>query len=247
LAHFGPKASQRWTFRQGLTQSCGQGKLHTDWLVCKTMSRIRNRIGTRNKILDVALNVIRTKGYSATTVDEICAAAGLTKGAFFHHFENKDKLGIAAAEHFASMADGIFASAPYRNLEDPRDRLLGYVDFRAAILDRDIPEFSCLLGTMVQEVYITHPDIRAACNIHMTEHIEMLVQDIQLAKEKYAPDATWTAHSLAYFMQSVLQGAFIFAKATDGSQVVSDSLEHLRQYLKTVFNADTPQQRSKQK
>ena len=210
------------------------------------MSRTRDRIATRNKILDVALNVIRTKGYSATTVDEICVAAGVTKGAFFHHFENKDKLGVAAAEHFASIADGLFASAPYRSLKDPRDRVLGYVDFRAAILDRDIPEFSCLLGTMVQEVYITHPDVRAACNKHMTEHIEMLVSDIQLAKEKYAPDANWTADSIAYFMQSVLQGSFIFAKATDSSQVVSDSLEHLRRYLKKILNTGTSSTKGKE-
>ncbi len=47
------------------------------------------------KLLDAALSVIRTKGFSATTVDELCSAAGVTKGAFFHHFKSKDELGVA--------------------------------------------------------------------------------------------------------------------------------------------------------
>ena len=41
---------------------------------------------SRDKLLDAAMHVIRQKGYDATTVDDICAEAGLTKGAFFHHF-----------------------------------------------------------------------------------------------------------------------------------------------------------------
>lgn len=51
----------------------------------------------RARLLDAAVETIRTKGYSATTVDELCAAAGVTKGAFFHHFDTKEDLAVAAA------------------------------------------------------------------------------------------------------------------------------------------------------
>ena len=50
--------------------------------------------------MEAALPVIRTKGYSATSVDELCAAAGITKDAFFHHFKSKDELGVAAADRW---------------------------------------------------------------------------------------------------------------------------------------------------
>ena len=69
--------------------------------------------GSKAKLLDAALLVIRSKGYTATTVDDVCAAAGLTKGSFFHHFKSKEDLALAAASHFAAMADAIFDSAPY--------------------------------------------------------------------------------------------------------------------------------------
>ena len=77
--------------------------------------------------------MIRAKGYSATTIDDVCLAAGLTRS-FFHHFKSKEELALAAAGHFAAMADSLFAQAPYRALHDPLERLLGYVDFRMAIL-----------------------------------------------------------------------------------------------------------------
>ena len=47
------------------------------------------------KTFDAALAVIRSQGYAATTVDELCFAAGVTKGAFFHHFKSKEDLGVA--------------------------------------------------------------------------------------------------------------------------------------------------------
>lgn len=53
------------------------------------------RQSAKTKILDAAPPVIRAKGYAATTVDDLCEAAGVTKGAFFHHFRSKDKLGVA--------------------------------------------------------------------------------------------------------------------------------------------------------
>jgi TetR/AcrR family transcriptional repressor of nem operon len=47
----------------------------------------------------------------------------------------------------------------------------------------------------------------------MSTHIAALVSDIEAAKQRYVPDANWSAESVGYFIQSVLQGAFIFAKA----------------------------------
>ena len=85
---------------------------------------------TRTKLLDAALLVIRTKGYAGTSVDDLCHAAGVTKGAFFHHFKSKEEMAVAAAAHFGAMAEGLFSQAAYRTLADPLERLLAYVDFR---------------------------------------------------------------------------------------------------------------------
>lgn len=203
------------------------------------MTQATKSTETRTKLVDAARDAIRAKGYAATTVDDICAAAGVTKGAFFHHFASKEQLGVAAIEAFDAMADALFASAPYQALSDPRDRVLGYVDLRAAMIQGDIARFTCLMGTTVQETYATHPQLRAACEAGMSGHIAMLARDIEAAKQLHAPHATWSAESVGYFMQASLQGAFIFAKATQNLERAKECLTHLRRYLETILGAPT--------
>jgi TetR/AcrR family transcriptional regulator, transcriptional repressor for nem operon len=191
---------------------------------------------SKARILDAAMLVFRTKGYAATTVDDVCASAHLTKGSFFHHFKSKEELAVSAAQHFADMADRLFSTAPYRALKDPLDRLLGYVEFRRAILQGKLPEFTCLLGTMVQETYDSHPSIRKACDRHISAHAATLTSDITEAKRLYAPRAKWTPESLGLYIQATIQGAFILAKAKRGPEVADECLGHLRRYLELLFS-----------
>ena len=193
---------------------------------------------SRLKILEAATDVVRTKGYAATTVDDLCAAAGVTKGSFFHHFKSKEEMVLEAVAHWDSWTDGIFAAAPYAAAADPRDRLFGYLDFRRELLDHTVPQFTCLMGTLVQETYETHPAVRAACDRGMSSHVAMLTRDIEAARLKYAPDAAWTAESLGYLIQAVLQGSFIFAKAKQDAAVARGNLAHLRRYLESLLGKE---------
>jgi TetR/AcrR family transcriptional regulator, transcriptional repressor for nem operon len=194
-------------------------------------------VGHKSKlrILNAALAVIRAKGYAAATIDDICHRAVVTKGSFFHHFKSKDDLALAAVAYWETMTDSFFAAAPYRRLDDPFDRLIGYVDFRASILNGALYEYTCLLGTLVQETYDTHPQIRARCDLGMSNHIAELTKDVVEAKALYAPEAEWSAESVGYFIQSVLQGGFIFAKAKQSPGVVREDLSHLKRYLSILF------------
>jgi TetR/AcrR family transcriptional repressor of nem operon len=97
-----------------------------------------------------------------------------------------------------------------------------------------------LLGTLVQETYSTHPHIRNACEHALASHIETLTRDVQDAKDLYSPDAPWSAESVGYFIQSVLQGSFIFAKAAQGPEIARESIEHLRRYIVQLFRPARP-------
>lgn len=192
---------------------------------------------SRLKILEAATDVVRAKGYAATTVDDLCAAAGVTKGSFFHHFKSKEEMVLAAVAHWGSWTDGIFATAPYASAADPRDRVFGYLDFRRALLDHEVPQFTCLMGTLVQETYETHPEVRQACDRGMSSHVAFLTRDIEAARRRHAPEAAWTAESVGYFIQAVLQGSFIFAKAKQDADVARGNLAHLRRYLESLLGS----------
>jgi len=188
----------------------------------------------RSRLLEAALGVIRAQGFAATSVDQLCQAAGVTKGAFFHHFPSKEALGVAAAEAWGATAEELFAAAPYHALPDPFERLLGYVEFRRALLTGELAEFTCLAGTMVQEAYGSHPSIRAACEQTICGHAATLEADIAAAMQARGVSG-FSAASLALHTQAVLQGAFILAKAKGGPAVAAESLDHLRRYLVLLF------------
>jgi TetR/AcrR family transcriptional repressor of nem operon len=212
---------------------------HTNQLV-KTyrlvgIAMIDTRHESKTKLLNAALRTIRAKGYSATRIEDICAAAGVTKGSFFHHFKSKEDLALTAAEYWGEMTQEAFASAPYRALADPVERLLGYVDFRKAILKGALPDYTCLAGTMVQETYETHPAIREACRKTISDHAAMVEADIAEAMEKPGAHGNWSAKSLALYTQAVLQGAFILAKAEQDPGVAAACIDHLRGYLEMIF------------
>jgi TetR/AcrR family transcriptional repressor of nem operon len=195
---------------------------------------------SKTKILNAALTVIRTKGYSATRIEDVCEEARLTKGSFFHHFDSKEELAIAAADYWSETTSALFAAAAYHAPADPLQRLLAYVEFRKALLQGRLPEFTCLAGTMTQEIYETHPEIRAACERSISGHAATLVPDIRAAMQQSKIKSNWTAESLALFMQATLQGAFILAKAKNGAAVAAEAIDHLHRYIELLFKQSKP-------
>jgi TetR/AcrR family transcriptional regulator, transcriptional repressor for nem operon len=198
---------------------------------------IRTMAPARQKLLNAALAVIREKGYVATTLGELCARAGVAKGSLFHHFKDKEALAVAAADYWSETTDTFFAAAPYHRHKDPLDRVLGYIEFRRSILKGDVPEFTCLAGTMVQEIYDTNPAIRDACDASISSHAKKVEADIAEAMKVYEVRAPWTAKSLALHTQAVLQGSFILAKAKSDAEVAISSVDHLYRYIELLFRS----------
>jgi TetR/AcrR family transcriptional regulator, transcriptional repressor for nem operon len=190
------------------------------------MIATETRHESKTRLLNAALHVIRAKGYSATRVEDICEAAGLTKGSFFHHFNSKEDLALAAADYWTEGSDALFVSAPYHAPADPLDRLLS--------------DFTCLAGTMVQEVYNTHPELREACSRSICGHAATLVPDIEEAMRQRGMNPDWTAESLALYTQAAIQGAFILAKTRQIRDIASECIDHLRRYLELLFSQPSP-------
>jgi AcrR family transcriptional regulator len=81
---------------------------------------------TRERIIEAASAVFEEKGFSAATMNHLVAATGLTKGAFYFHFESKDALAVAIAEEQAQRWQWLLAEVARRE-QDPMRRLVALV------------------------------------------------------------------------------------------------------------------------
>ncbi len=196
-------------------------------------------VTARDKLLEAAVKLVRTNGYAATSVDELCREAGVSKGAFFHHFPTKEALGVASAEYWSASTSGFFAAAPYHHHADPVDRVLGYIDFRVALIGGPVEGFSCVAGTMVQEAFRSSAAIRVACEASIMGNCAALEDDIAQAMAQRGVTGT-SAASLARHVQAVIQGSFVLAKTQESSEAAElarEQLGHLRRYFTMLFGA----------
>ncbi len=186
------------------------------------------------------MDLVRQKGFAATSIDDLCRKAGVTKGGFFHHFASKEALAIHGAEQWTARAQElIFTQPDWTRIEDPLARLLAHIDFRLQMIDGPAEGFSCFVGTMVQEAFVSNDNIRAACDASITAYAERLARDIQPAIDRHGVAQGVTALGLAYHIQAVLQGAFIMAKAKGDPAIARDSVIHLKRYVEMLFRTST--------
>lgn len=204
------------------------------------MKRLRSSSPTRDKLLDAAQQLMLAKGFTATTVDEICKTASLTKGSFFHYFASKEQLGQTVLERYVSTMLQTFQAAPFLREDDPLQRVYGYVDFVSEMAKNAQGHKGCLLGTFAQELSETHPEMRLACAAHFAHWTKVLQEDLEEAQAQYAPHAPWEAQSVAEYFLAVLQGSLILAKAQQDSRIVEKHLGHFKQYLRSLFQEDAP-------
>jgi len=195
----------------------------------------------KDRLLEAGVKLVRQHGYAATSVDQLCTEAGVTKGAFFHHFASKEALGVALANYWSSSTGAFFAAAPFHHEADAADRVLGYVDLRIELISGPVESFSCVAGTMVQEAFLSSEAIRSACNSSISGNAAALEDDLAAALARSGASGV-TAASLSRHIQAVLQGAFVLAKAEGGAAAAATAREHLlhlRRYLEFLFAGES--------
>ena len=189
----------------------------------------------RARLIAAARDLVRRQGFAATSVDDLCAAAGVTKGAFFHHFASKEALGVALVRDWTESTGAMFAAHPYNAAPDPLDRVFAYIDLRRSLLDMPLPEFTCVAGTTVQETYLTAPAIREAAADSLASGADHVRAHLEQALSAH-PLPGVSADSLARFFQVAVQGGIILAKAAGDAAPAREALDHLERYLRRLFD-----------
>ncbi|HEU6449562.1 MAG TPA: TetR/AcrR family transcriptional regulator [Verrucomicrobiae bacterium] len=192
---------------------------------------------TKRKIVDAGVKLMRANGYNATTVDDICADAGVTKGGFFHYFKSKDDIARAALTRFHESKVQDYEDAPFRRLEDPLDRVFGRLDYvKESIGGEKRVTKGCLIGMFAQELAVSNPGIRDVCQNFFSRMVRDFSRDLAEAKAAHAPHAKFDPNGLAQFYLAIVQGSLMLSKIAGNNDVLHDNVEQFRSYLKCLFN-----------
>lgn len=184
---------------------------------------------TRATLIRTATDLIRRQGFVFTTVDQICEQAGVTKGAFFHHFGSKDELAEACLVQWDGMTAAMDAGAPFQAATDPRGRVVRYMDFYIGVFDNPKVLKSCLAGTTAQEVADTNPPLRDAANVcfvNAAGRFQGLLDHACKAGGRKVDTA-----SLAALWIATIQGSLILYKASQDASVIRRNLQHVKAYI----------------
>lgn len=192
---------------------------------------------TRERILTAAERLVIDNGYAATSVDQVLAAAGTSKGAFFHHFSSKLDLARALVERYAAAdVENLHAAVEHaeRVAADPVARVEEFVRYFEDTADEVMSEqSSCLYVSILTERQLlqssTADPIRKAV-IAWREGIARLVREAVADRTTDLDPEALADHVFVTF-----EGAFLLARSTGDAGAMRTQLRTLRQLLGAIL------------
>ena len=202
----------------------------------------RNPSETRQKLLDAAVRLMLRQGFSASSVEEICNEAGVTKGSFFHHFPSKEAIAKAAVDAFADMGTALYAPAWSDPEGDPLEQLHKLLDIMVTFNQRPDGPCVCMVGMMSQELALTNPQMRAICERHLADWSDRVTRMLSEAKKLHPVRTGFDPERVAWFLNSLWQGSMLIGKTRDSPEMVISNLDLARHYIDSLF-LDTPKRK----
>lgn len=181
----------------------------------------------KEQLVATSLSLLHSKGFNATSVQDITTAAGVPKGSFYNHFASKEALGLEVLQRYSEGAARL-ASALHDTSLSPLGRIQQY--FHDYIESNAALDFNCgcLLGNFSTELSNQVPAIRQEMRIAFSKSSGALAGVIAEGQRDGSIAATHTAAELADFVVDAWQGAVLRSKA-------EHSREPLDRYARVVL------------
>jgi len=182
----------------------------------------REAAATRQRIIRESAAAFRKNGIAATGLSDLMAAAGLTHGGFYRHFDSKNQLIAEACGAAAkSLAEQIAASTSKKS---PRDGLKAIVEKYLSAAHRDEPEDGCPVAALGSEIARSDERTRAAA----TEGFLKLAEIIASQFRKTRPDV---ARRRALVSVATMIGALTMSRIATDSELSASILREAEKQL----------------
>jgi len=186
---------------------------------------------TRDKILDAAFQEIHKHGFQAASLSNILAKTGLTKGALYHHFPDKDRLGHAVIEEVIHERLKKTMFEPLRTTNDPIATLEEVIQLRADEATNNSVALGCPLNNLMQEMSPLDEDFKGRL-MHILKTWQDVVTDaLKRGQKARQVRADVDCRAAALFIVSAFEGCIGIAKNLQSTKEFRLCLAQLKDYI----------------
>ncbi|PZV33457.1 TetR family transcriptional regulator [Mesorhizobium kowhaii] len=188
--------------------------------------RINDPEGMRNKVLDVAEESFQGRGYHASSLGDLMAAAGVSGGALHHHFPTKKALALAVIdERVAAAVEGTWI-APVRAAASAREGVRAVFEAVVAELEQQGFVRGCPLNNLAHELSLADPDFRMALAGIFSAWRQAIADKIR-ADQRAGREQGTDPQRFAALAVATYSGAMSMAKTAQDAGVLRDCLTAL--------------------
>jgi TetR/AcrR family transcriptional repressor of nem operon len=193
----------------------------------------RNSARTRGLLLQAAFREMHRSGYRSADLDAILAAAGVTKGALYYHFDNKEALGYAVVDEIIASNLHQKWVQPLRNAKDPIDVLVRIIQSES--LKREDVQRGCPLLNLSQEMSGLDEGFRKRTARVYKDWHDAMAEALREGQKRRVVRGDINANETATFLIAAWEGYVVLGKNSQdprtmrcGQRRVSGHIESLR-------------------
>lgn len=194
---------------------------------------------TRERLMDIAEAAVLSKGFGATSIDEIIAEAEITKSGFFYHFRDKNELARALLQRYVDneekVLDDVFMRARELHDDPLHAFLIGLKLFAEMMADLPKGHPGCLVATICYNERLFDQEIRDLNQRSVLAWRQRFLTELREISEIYPPKDKVDLEALADMVSSTVEGGIVMSKALGQPRVLAEQLLLFRSYVKLLF------------
>jgi TetR/AcrR family transcriptional repressor of nem operon len=197
---------------------------------------------TKERIMEIAEASVLTKGFSATSIDELIAEAGITKSGFFYHFKDKNELAREMIRRYGATNDVLFDTIFDRAREltdDPLQALLVGLKMLAELM-RDLPggHPGCLIASICYQERVFDAEVRGLSAKYMRVWNARFLSYLEDIAAVHQPRAPVDLPTVANMLSCVIDGAIIMSKTLNDPPELERQVLGYRNFIRLLFDKD---------
>jgi AcrR family transcriptional regulator len=194
---------------------------------------------TRERILELAEAAVLEKGFAATSIEELIAAAGITKSGFFYHFKDKGELAAALMQRYIAHNDAVLGDIFARADELNEDPLHGYLVALKlfAEMTANLPGThpGCLVASFCYQERLFSREIRDLAFQGVTNWRRLFLARLTRIAERYPPKVPVDLEALADMANTLVDGGIILSRLMCDKRILPQQIMLYRDFVRAVF------------